>query len=307
MTMPAADWSNYQAFLAIARAGQLAGAARLLGVDPTTVGRRLRRLEAELGTALFEQTRSGQEMTEAGEALLVSVEEMASAAGRIRDRTDPGDGLTGTLRISTSEGFGCWFLARHLPRFQAANPRLAIDLVASSGFLSPSRREADVAVMLSRPRTGPLVAHKLSDYTLGIYGSRDYLDRKGVPALAADLLGDHALVGYIPEALYAPELRYLDEIHGGLRATIRSPSITAQLSLVASGAGLGVLPRFMADADPRLVPVLPDCQIERTFWFVTHQDIRKLPRVMQFRQWLDETVRAMEGVLRPQGAVPSRR
>ncbi|TCM15008.1 LysR family transcriptional regulator [Novosphingobium sp. PhB165] len=297
--MPSIDWSDYQAFLAIARAGQLAGAARALGVDPTTVGRRLRRLEAALGMRLFEQTRSGQDLTEAGEALLATVEAMATAAGHISEQAERGDGLSGTLRITTSEGFGCWFLARHLPAFQRAHPRLAIDLVASSGFLSPGRREADVAIMLSRPRTGPLVAHKLSDYRLGLYGSRDYLSAHGNPQRPADLLEGHGLVGYIPDLIYAPELRYLDEIHAGLRATVRSPSITAQQSLIASGAGLGVLPCFMAEDDPRLVPVLPERRILRSFWFVTHQDIRKLPRVVAFRQWLDETVRQMEGVLKP--------
>lgn len=295
--MPSIDWSDYQAFLAIARAGQLAGAARALAVDPTTVGRRLRRLEAALGTALFEQTRSGQELTEAGETLLASVESMASAAGRITEQAKGGDGLFGTLRISASEGFGCSFLARHLHHFQAAHPALSIDLVASNGFLSPTRREADVAIMLSRPRTGPLVAHKLSDYSLALYGSREYLSRHGTPVRPAELLDRHTLVGYIPDLVYAPELRYLDEIHGGLKAGIRSPSIIAQQTLVASGAGLGVLPCFMARADPHLMRVLPQCRINRSFWFVTHQDIRKLPRVALFRHWLDETVRRMEGVL----------
>ena len=304
MTIPSTDWSDYQAFLAIARTGQLAKAARLLGVDPTTTGRRLRRLEAALATTLFEQTRSGQELTEAGETLLQSVEQMAAAAGQISERAVAGDGLTGTLRISASEGFGCWFLARHLTDFQARHPHLAIDLVASSGFLSPSRREADVAIMLSRPRKGPLVAHKLSDYTLGLYASRDYLAARPAPEVPADLDEGHALVGYIPDLVYAPELRYLDEIHAGLQATIRSPSITAQHSLVASGAGLGVLPCFMAESDPRLVRVLAECRITRSFWFVTHQDIRKLPRVTQFRQWLDETVQLGEDVLMPGRRAP---
>lgn len=302
MTISATDWSDFQAFLAIARSGQLAKAALQLGVDPTTVGRRLRRLEASLATTLFEQTRNGQELTEAGEALLTSVEQMASAASRIADRSGSGEGLTGTLRISASEGFGCWFLARHLPRFQSGNPDLAVDLVASSGFLSPTRREADVAIMLSRPRKGPLVAHKLSDYTLGLYASADYLAQRKAPRKPADLSEAHALVGYIPDLLYAPELRYLDEIHAGLHATIRSPSITAQHSLVASGGGIGVLPCFMAGHDPRLVPLLPECRITRTFWFVTHQDIRKSPRVTRFRQWLDETVQLGEDVLMPHHA-----
>ncbi len=300
MSIPAADWSDYQAFLAIARSGQLAGAARSLGMNPTTIGRRLRRLEAALGTTLFEQTRTGQALTEAGEALLMTVESMDRAAARITPQSEEGEGLTGTLRISTTEGFGIWFLAPHLGRFQAMHPRLGIDLVSSPGeALSPGRREADVAIVLSRPRKGPLVAHKLANYQLGLYATRGYLEAHGYPSKPSDLLEGHTLVGYIPDLLPAPELRYLDEIHPGLKATLRAPSITAQHSFVASGAGIGVLPTFMARADPRIVNVLRDVRLMRAFWFVTHEDIRRLPRITEFRQWLDEIVHAREDVLTP--------
>ncbi|MBT0668597.1 LysR family transcriptional regulator [Novosphingobium profundi] len=300
MSIPTADWSDYQAFLAIARGGQLSRAARSLGMNPTTVGRRLRRLEAALGTTLFEQTRTGQALTEAGENLLMAVESMDRAAARIATPSEEGEGLSGTLRISTTEGFGIWFLAPHLFRFQAKHPRLGIDMVASSGeALSPSRREADVAIVLSRPQKGPLVAHKLANYQLGLYATKGYLETHGWPRRPADLLKGHNLVGYIPDLLHAPELRYLDEIHPGLKATLRSPSITAQHSFVASGAGLGVLPTFMARADPRIVNVLRDVRLMRAFWFVTHEDIRRLPRITEFRQWLDEIVHAREDVLTP--------
>ena len=103
--MQAINWNDYQAFLAIAQAGQLARAARIAMVDATTMGRRLRRLESRLGTTLFEQTREGQILTEAGEALLATVEQMARAAADI-ERKDPGQGLSGHVRISVSEGFG---------------------------------------------------------------------------------------------------------------------------------------------------------------------------------------------------------
>ena len=287
MTQPV-PWNDLQDFLAIARSGQLARAAAAMGVDATTIGRRLRRLEARLGRTLFEQTREGQVLTEAGEALLAQVERMARAADAIASDGAAGT-LTGVLRVSVSEGFGAFFVARHLPAFASEHPGLTVDLVASSGFLSPSRREADVAVLLARPRSGPLVAAKLSDYALHLYAARDYLTRHPAPTRAT--LGTaHRLVGYIPDLLYAPELRYLDDIDARLVPHLRSSSIQAQARLIESGAGIGVLPHFIAGANPALVRVLPDISIRRAFWLVTHRDTRRLARVRVFRAWLADLV-----------------
>ena len=288
MVQPIA-WNDLQDFLAVARTGQIARAAALLGVDATTVGRRLRRLEARLGRTLFEQTREGQVLTEAGESLLAQVEQMASAAERIGEGADPPGALTGTLRVSVSEGFGIWLVAQHLDAFAAAHPALTIDLVANSGFLSPSRREADVAVLLARPRHGPVVASKLSDYALHLYAARSLVERDGLPTLAT--LGlRHRLVGYIPDLLYAPELRYLNEIDSTLAPTLRSSSINAQARLIAAGAGVGVLPHFIGGHDESLLRVIPDVAVTRGFWLVTHRDTRQLRRVRAFRQWLTQLV-----------------
>lgn len=297
--MQVSDWSDLQAFLAIARAGQLARAAQAMGVDATTVGRRLRRLEARLGTTLFEQSREGQLLTEAGEALLERVEAMDRAAGGIASRGGGPGGLTGTLRISVAEGFGSWFLPRHVPAFVAAHPALTLDLVASSGFLSLSKREADIAVTLSRPKAGPVIARKLSDYALRLYASRAYLDHHGQPRAPGDLAQGHRLIGYIPDLLYAPELRYLDEIHPGLAPTLRSSSINAQHQLLAAGAGIGVLPCFIGDADAGLVPVLPERRVTRTFWLVTHKDTHQLARVRAGKDWILGAVQRGRQVLLP--------
>ncbi|MCK9540974.1 MAG: LysR family transcriptional regulator [Novosphingobium sp.] len=293
------NWNDCRTFLAIARAGSLTTAARTLRVDATTIGRRLRRLESALGATLFEQTREGQTLTEAGERLLVRVEAMEHALSGIDEAFEQGGGLSGTLRISVSEGFGSAFLAPRIASFAAAHPRLTLDLVASNGFLSPSRREADIAVMLSRPQAGPVVARKLSDYALGLYASRRYLAENGVPASPADLLGGHRLVGYVPDMLYAPELRYLDEMRPGLAATLRSPSIVAQFRCVASGAGIGVLPCFLAESEPGLVAVMPRRRIIRNFWLVTHRDTHRLARVRAGLDWLTSTVEADRAVLMP--------
>ena len=283
-------WNDLQDFLAIARAGQIGRAAALAGVDATTMGRRLRRLERRIGQTLFEQTREGQVITEAGEALLAHVEAMQRAAERISEDRDTHSGLTGLLRLSVSEGFGTWFVARHLHAFAARYPGLTIDLAATSGFLSPSKRETDVAILLARPRAGPVVCSKLGDYALRLYASADYLAANAAPRTAADLRR-HRLIGYIPDLLYAPELRYLDEIDEGLAPAVRSSSINAQYRLIQSGTGIGVLPRFIGDTDPSLSPLLPEVAITRSFWLVTHKDTRQLERVRAFKAWLMETVR----------------
>jgi len=295
------DWSDFQTFLAIARAGQLARAAQAMGVDATTMGRRLRRLETRIGATLFEQTREGQVLTEAGEAMLVEVEAMERAASRIAEHGGGGDkgSVAGLLRVSLSEGFASWIVAPALAGFTAAHPRLVIDLVASSGFLSPSKREADLAVTLSRPRAGPVIAGKLSDYHLRLYDAPGYLAGHAALRRAGDLARGHALVGYIPDLLYAPELRYLAEIEPGLAATVRSSSINAQYRLIASGAGIGVLPCFIGDADPRLVPVFPERRITRSFWLVMHKDTHALARVQVFKTWLTALVERERSRLLP--------
>jgi len=287
-------WDDLQDFLGIARAGQIARAAAASGVDATTLARHLRRLEATLGQTLFEQTREGQVPTAAGEALLVAVEAMQQAAARIAAPDDDPEHLTGVLRVSVSEGFGTWFVAHHLPAFTGRHPELTVDLVATSGFLNPSRREADMAVLLARPQTGPVISGKLTDYTLGLYASRTYAARRALPERVAQVR-DHALIGYVPDLLYAPELRYLAEIEEGLEPRIRSSSINAQYRLVAAGAGLGVLPRFIGDADDSLCRVLPDHVIRRSFWLVTHQDMREAKKVRMFRDWLTTLVKTHGG------------
>jgi DNA-binding transcriptional LysR family regulator len=284
-------WDDLRFFLAIARTGQMTKAASRLGVDATTVGRRIRRLEQALEATLFEQTREGQVLSEAGEALLAKAEEMERFASAIDNGSGKIRATSGLVRVSASEGFGTWYIAHHLKSFLGSFPEVQVDLVASSGFLSPSKRETDVAILLARPRRGPLVSRKLADYGLRLYGSHSYLERHAPPASPADLRS-HQLVGYIPDLIYAPELRYLDEVAPGLVLRARSSSINAQYRLIASGAGIGVLPYFIGDAASDVLPVLPEVRISRSFWLVTHQDTRRLSRIKAFVDWLSDMVAA---------------
>jgi DNA-binding transcriptional LysR family regulator len=224
---------------------------------------------------------------------------MAQAASEIGEGRSGAGGLSGTLRISASEGFGASILARQVPAFVAAHPGLTLDIVASSGFLSLSKREADIAVMLSRPKAGPVLARKLSDYALRLYAAPAYFAEHGAPTRPAELAQGHRLVGYIPDLLYDPTLRYLDEIHPGLTANLRSSSINAQHRLLAAGAGIGVLPCFMGDADPALVAVLPERRIVRSFWLVTHRDTQNLARIKAGKDWLLDAVQRHRELLLP--------
>lgn len=291
------NWDDLRIFLCVARTQRLNAAARELGVDATTIGRRLARLERDVDATLFEQGPAGYVLTERGRALVEHAEAAEQAALRFGGDVTGEAGPGGTVRVSVVEGFGTWIVARALPDFHRRHPRIVIDLVAGSGVLSPSRREADIAIMLARPQHGPLVARRLTDYRLGLYASPAYLDSAGMPGARTHLL-DHSIVGYVPDHIFTPELDYLGEVLPGLEPAIRSTSINAQWEMIAGGGGIGVLPRFMAAEDARLVPVLADdVSILRSFWLVMHRDMRRFARIAAFSQWIDEAVAQRRDVL----------
>ena len=284
------NWDDLRVFLAVARAERLSAAAIAVGQNATTVSRRLKRLEALLERRLFELTPSGHVLTEHGVRLREQAERMEAAALGVERTGAAGAELAGSIRISASEGFGSRIVAPRLHRFHARHPQVQVDLIASSGFLNPSRREADLAVMLARPKSGALMTRKLTDYRLGLYGTARYLDRCGLLHGLADI-GRHPLVGYVDDQIYAPELRYLEEVDPRLQPGLCSTSINAQAEIVASGAGLGILPCFIADQMPALVRVLPAVvDIARSFWLVVPPDLRGIARIDRFVDWLDQEI-----------------
>jgi len=292
------DWDDLRVFMAAARSGSLAGAALRLHMDPTTVGRRIQRLEASLKSTLLVRSPKGLQLTAAGARLReagLSVETAIDTASE----ADGSGGVTGTVRISVSEGFGGQILAPALAAFIRTQPGLIIELVTNSGSLSPSMREVDMSVTLSPPRSGRLMVEKLTDYELGLYGSRAHLAEWGQPA-SLEALRDHQLVGYVDDLIYAPELRYLDEVLPDLRPRLMSSSIRAQMELVLAGAGLGVLPTFMAAKIPSLVRVLPKrVRIERSFWMSVHQDLKTTARLRAVRRWMVSLVQEQQDLLLP--------
>jgi DNA-binding transcriptional LysR family regulator len=242
---------------------------------------------------LFESIAGERHLTAHGETLFAYAEAMESAAlAALGDVAGETSSLSGQVRLSVAEGFATWILAPQIQAFRARHPHIHLDLITASGFLNPSKREADVAVMLARPRRGPLIASKLGEYRLQIYTSPAYLARRGLPSSAAELM-HHDLIGYVPEFLYTPELDYLDEISPGLQPAIRSTSINVQHRLIADAAGIGVLPTFVGRSDPRVQVVLPEIEVRRSYWLVTHADQRKVARIDAVAQWLRHCARLL--------------
>jgi DNA-binding transcriptional LysR family regulator len=294
------DWDDLRVFLACARTGSFKDGAARLRLDPTTVARRVQRLEDELRTTLFVRSPRGLQLTAGGAELLEAshgVETAVDLVGAAETLT----AATGVVRLSASEGFGAHVLAPAIPELLDSRPGLRLELVATAGFLSASSREADIAVTLAPPTSSRLAVERLTDYGLGLYGAPAYLDQAGRPQGVEELAAHH-LVGYIDDLLYAAELRYLSEIHPDLRVRATSSSIRAQLELTAAGAGLCVLPHFMAGASPALEPVLPNAvQLTRTFWISVHRDLQETRRIRIVRDWLLATVAAENGRLRGLG------
>ena len=294
------NWDDLRYFLAIAREGQMLGAARKLGVSQALLSRHLAALEAVAGTRLFDRTTRGCALTEDGQAYLSMAErmeaEMLSGLSALRGRGE----IAGTIRIGAPDGFGSAFLAPRLGRFRESYPDLRIQLVPVPRSFSLSEREADIAIMVGRPDRGRLRVRKLTDYTLGLYAARSYLDRRGCPAGLSDLKA-HSLIGYVDDLIYTPELTYTAEFLRDWRSDIEVATAVGQFETVRAGGGIGVLHDFMARDVPELLPLLPTVKVSRSYWLVWHENLRASRRIQAVTDLLGRMVQENRALFMPQG------
>jgi len=284
------NWDDLRIFLAVARAGQILGAARRLELNHATVSRRVTALEGSLGTKLFRRLTTGTELTLEGERLLEVAERMEADLFAARaDMTDEGETVSGTVRIGAPDGFGVAFLASRLGGLTALHSELTIQLVPVPRSFSLSRREADIAITVERPTEGRLVAVKLVDYTLGLYASRAYARAHGLPPGREELRG-HRLVGYVPDLAISPGLDYAEEFLPGWAAGFSVSSALGQVAAVRSGAGIGILHAFIARAHEDLVPVEAVPPIRRAYWLVYHESMRPLRHIQAVAGFVQEAV-----------------
>ncbi len=284
------NWDDVRIFLAVARAGQILGAARRLDLNHATVSRRIAALEQALKTKLFRRLTTGSELTPAGERFLEIAERMEADMLTARaELAGDGDDVSGTVRIGAPDGFGVAFLAPRLGELTAIYPDLSIQLVPVPRSFSLSRREADIAITVERPTEGRLVAAKLVDYALGLYASRTYAEKHGLPHSSAELSG-HRLVGYVPDLAISPSLDYATDFSPDWQAGFSISSALGQVEAVRSGAGIGILHAFIARAIPELVAVQSIPPIRRAYWLVYHESVRPLRRIQAVAAFIAKAV-----------------
>lgn len=274
------DWDDFRLFLAVGQAGSLSGAARQLGVNHSTVLRRLGALEARMAVRLFDRLPTGYAMTLAGEALrerLQGVGEQIDAAQRHLMGLDLR--LTGVIRITSTDTFMAGLLGPILADFRALHPGIELQVVMNNLFLSLTKREADVAI---RPTNAPpdhLVGRRAGRLQTAVYASRAYLAKHPAttPLAAHDWVAPDEGLSHLLQA------KWLREQVPPARIAARVDSLVGMTQLVKRGLGLGMLLCMLADAEDELVQVEPPREaLDTQVWVLTHPDLKEVARIKAF-------------------------
>lgn len=290
------NWDDMRFFLALCRTKSFVAAAHELKVTHSTVSRRISALEASLQTQLFQRTEKGCQITPAGEALLPYAERLESTVIHLEENVSGKDKqLSGTIRLGTPDGIGNSYLAERLSRFQKHHPALEIELIPVPMYYSLSKREIDILMTVMRPKSGKFIARKLTRYKLGLFATRPYLENHQEITKREDLRG-HRFVGYIEDLLYDENLKFMDEYYPGAMPVFRTSTVLAQINAVLAGAGIGVIPYFMAHTEKGLVPILPAQSIERDFWIQFNPDSKHIARVRATIDFLIDQIKAEQNL-----------
>jgi DNA-binding transcriptional LysR family regulator len=301
--MPSLDWDDLRHALAIGAAGSLAGAARTLGVNHTTVLRRLDALEAHLGSRLFDRQRRGYQPTEAGLALLEQARHMAARADEVerqvlgRDRE-----LTGALRVTTAFVVMDHLLPQPLAEFARAYPGIEVEVVENAVLIDLSsrqadnahpwtRREADVALRLSAQVAEYLVGRQLGMTQCRVYALR------GAPGLPQEVTSLDVLTRDAPWVAFERDAstrvydQWLRQRLAQSNVRVRVDIFNAKAAMLRTGIGVGVLPTFMEARHPELVAVSePIPELAQPVWMLTHPDLRHTARVRAFMQFVGDAL-----------------
>lgn len=294
MDLAALDWDQVRVFLAVARAGQLAGAAARLGLDISTVSRRLDRLEDELGIHLFDRTREGTVPTAAAEAMVAAAEDMERGLAQFAAAVDAVETVAeGLVRVTAPPGLADAFVAPLLARFRERFPRVTVELDASIGYADLTRREADLALRSMRPRSGDLIAVKLlairslpmtaPEYAAELGKLRRWTDARWI-TWAADL-------AHIPSA------RWFTEHVPGAVPVLRTSHFASQLTAAAAGLGVALAPQPYR-AVHRLVEIKVSRALQPSWqalpmeelWLVGHRALRTVPRIAALWDFLADNL-----------------
>lgn len=297
------DWDDLRTFLMIARHQTLSGAARALGVQQPTMGRRLEALEQRAGAKLLQKTPGGYVLTSAGEAVLGNVERIEQetlAVARLIAGADIR--LEGAVRLTVVETLAAEVLSPILAAFRISHPGVRVEVVATRRSLSLTKREADVALRFTQFTQQDLVVRKVAEVGWGLYASPAYLDRHGPPGWASGAAG-HALVLTEPDLLDTPEMRWLRAAAPQAAVALASNSRHLHRAAVRDGMGIGCLARYLGDGWPGLVRLDPPAAAGpapvRDVWLGVHGDMRHTPRIRAFTDALQDGLRRAASRLHP--------
>jgi len=296
-------WDDVRYFLAIQRSGSLSGAGRTLGVNQSTVGRRLRVLEKALEARLFDRTPDGYLLAPAGERLLPRAQAMEDdAAAALLELSGQERRLTGSVRLTAPETFGSRFVTPLLPAFLARYPEIDVEFVADNRLLNLSKREADVSLRLNRPTQANLVVRRAGTVGNALYASREYLKNRPWPTLKT--LAKHELVGFDETVCRWSEAVWFEKVAAGARVRCRVNTTHAVYYAVEAGLGVGHLPCYIAEGNPRLVRVVGAKEVAADpLWLVLHRDLRPSARIRALIDYLVERLSALRAELEgPQDA-----
>lgn len=286
-------WDDLRLVLAIARQGDLRKAAAAVGVNHSTMFRRLNALEQSLGSKLFERLASGYRATESGRRLIEAAERMETEALALdRDLSGRDTRLTGTVRVTASETLAFGILSGEIAHFRAQHPGIEIELMVDNRVLDLSRREADVAFRARRPAEGDLFGRKIADIAWRFYAAPDYLAAHGKPRTLRDL-DKHQIIRWGEATQPTKAAAWLAKnMTEGQVSGYRTGSLVNQLLAAKAGMGLALLPTYLGGSEPALTAVLPVLTDLRTeLWLVTHRSLKDTARVRAFMEIVGDGVK----------------
>lgn len=280
MTPPLVSWDDYRTVLAVSLARSLAGAAELLGVNQSTVFRRLGAMEDRLGARLFERSRTGYSLTPAGEEMVKLANKMADEIVDFERRLTGQDlRPQGDLRVTTNDTLMIHLLTPIFASFRKLNPGITLDVVLSNESLNLSKRDADVAIRATNDPPETLVGRRVANIPWGIFAARSL----GITTLDPADYRAHTWIGLGDNLHNLRPAKWLAQNVGEDRIGWRINTVLGLAEAVAEGAGIGILPWFIAQTFPDLVALSePRTEHYGALWLLTHPDLRNTARVRTF-------------------------
>ena len=265
--------------LAVARTGRFTAAAESLGLNHTTISRRISSLEKALGGRVLSRAAGGWELTELGRRAATAAEEVEAAVSAFDGGPDAPRQLSGVVRMTATDGFSAYIAAPAIARLQRSHPALSVEIVTVTRRALQIRSGIDIEVVVGEPQVHRAEAVRLGEYVLGMYASRDYLAERGAPTSAEELTR-HPLVYFVDSMLQVDDLDAPRRLVPSMRDSLSSTNVFVHVEATRVGAGIGLVPCFMADRHDDLVRLLPEVFAERLpYWMVLRTDSLRRPAV----------------------------